>query len=310
MKKFFLLSAMACAAMAVSAQTESAFIDAEAVGIGSDAKAVAAGTVLASSSSVTMKAAYDCDYKTVAMNGEADAYKTIVIDGVEYANLATGVQGQTNPTNTKKATTQQPKDYAIFQFDVTADGMLYVFSKLSANKQYYVFEGAYTEETPSASVAYTIVGGDQLAGDKVYNVAMPADKDGYADYSGYKAAETIGAPFLCDLMGIREGETVGTTTFEDAQKATVLGVAAFPVYKEAGTYYFMAVGSKVTCDGFVFVPGADKIAAVEIKGGDASAIASVNAAAANAQIFNMLGQKVGANAKGLLIIDGKKVIRK
>lgn len=309
MKKFFLLSAMACAAMAVSAQTESAFIDAEAVGIGSEAKAVDAGTVLASSSSVTMKAAYGCDYKIVAMNGESDTYKTIVIDGVEYANLATGVQGQSNPTNTKNATTQQPKDNAIFQFDVTADGMLYVFSKLSANKQYYAFEGAYSEATPSTSVAYTIVGGDQLAG-KVCNVAMPADKDGYADYSDYTAAAEIGAPFLCDLMGIREGETVGTTTFTDEQKATVLGVAAFPVYKEAGTYYFMAVGSKVTCDGFVFVPGADKIAAVEIKGGDASAIASVNAAAANAQIFNMLGQKVGANAKGLLIIDGKKVIRK
>lgn len=309
MKKSFLLTAVACVTMAATAQTQSAFIDAAALGISSDKVAVAGGTVLATSTNVTMKAAYDCEYKTVSMNGESDPFKTIVIDGVEYANLATGIQGQSNPSNTKNATTQQPKDNAIFQFDVTADGYLYVFSKLSANKQYYAFEGAYSDATPSDALAYTVVAGNQLDG-KVYSGSQAGDADGYADFSGYSAAETIGAPFLCEMVGLRDAsdENYGANAFSDEQKATLLGVAAFPVYQEAGTYYFFAVGSKVTCDGFVFVPGATAMATVDVKGSDSS-ISGVKANATKVA-YNILGQRVAVDAKGLVIIDGKKQINK
>lgn len=309
MKKSLLLTAVACVAMAANAQTESAFIDAEALGIGSDKVAVTGGTVLATTASVTMKAAYDCEYKAVAMTGESDPFKTITIDGVEYANLVTGIQGQSNPTNTKNALTQQPTNAAIFQFDVTADGMLYVFSKLSANKQYYAFEGAYTTDTPSSSIAYTIIGGDQLDG-QVYTGVLPGNAEGYADYSGYSAAETIGAPFLCELVGLRtqDDENWGANSFTDAQKATLLGVAAFPVYKDAATYYYHAVGSKVTCDGFVFVPGATTVGTVTISAGEAS-IAAVKANASKIA-YNILGQRVAADAKGIVIVNGKKQINK
>jgi len=310
MKKSLLFSAVACFAFAANAQTESAFLDVEALGIGEEKVAVTGGTVLASSASVTMKAAYDCEYKKVDMNGENDPFKAITIDGVAYENLATGIQGQSNPTNTKNALTQQPKDKAIFQFDVTADGYLYVFSKLSANKQYYAFEGKYSDDTPSTSISYTIVGGNQLDG-VVYSGTMPADKDGYADYSGYSAAQTIGCPFLCEMVGLRgtDDANYGTNTFSDAQKATLLGVAAFPVYKDGGTYYFNAIGSKVTCDGFVFIPGATSVATVNVIAG-ATSIANVAASAKDMVVYNLLGQRVAANTKGLVIINGKKVIRK
>lgn len=312
MKKTLLFGAALCMAAAVNAQTESAFIDAAALGITTENTDVAAGTVLCTSTNVTMKAAYGIQYKTVAMSGESDKFKSVTIDGVNYG-LVTGIQGQTNPTNTKCASTQQPTAGAIFQFDVKADGVLYVFSKLSANKQYYAFEGAYSAETPSSSIGYTIVGGGQADG-KTYSAVHPADADGYANFSGYPTAETIGTYFLCDLLGIRPttDETYGTNTFNDDNfKQTILGVAAFPVYAEAETYYYFAVGSKVTCDGFVFIPGAKTVANIEISETQGTtSISNVAAASQNAAVYNLLGQRVAADTKGLVIINGKKVIRK
>lgn len=263
------LSAIDTRISSFSAQQESAFIDAVAL-LGEQAVdntvAVVGGTKLCKSASVTMKAAYDCDYKIVPMTYEDDPFNSITIDGVSYENVVKGIQGQRNPTNTKVASTQQPVDNSIFQFDVTEDGYLYVFTRFSANKQYYAFKGAYSESTPSSSIAYTVVGGSQKDGD-VYKASLPGDKDGYADYSGYANAETIGTYFLCDLLGIRAtyDANYGTNTFaEVTHKANILGVAAFPVYKEAGTYYFHAVGSKVLCDGFVFIPGAKRMGTVTV----------------------------------------------
>lgn len=308
MKKIFTLVAMAAVAIAANAQQESAFVDTLALGIKSSAAVdITAGKVFAKSANVTMKAAYNCAYKAVAMNGDSDPFKTITIDGTEYANLACGIQGQTNPTNTKKASSQQPVDNAIFQFDVEADGYLYVFSKLSGNKQYYAFESAYSESTPSSQVAYTIVAGSQKDS-KVYTASMPADKDGYVDYTTDTAYpfETIGTYFLCDLVGLRASSDEkyglgGKSDFTTEQSATLLGVAAFPVYKDGGTYYFMAVGSKVTCDGFVFVPGATEIGAVSISAGAASGISEVATEAAPAKAAKKI-------VNGQLVIEknGKK----
>ena len=314
MKKIFTLVAMATMTLVANAQTESAFMDAEALGIGSTAVSVAEGTELCKSASVTMKAAYACDYKAVAMNGESDKIKTITIDGVDYASLATGIQGQSNPDNTKNATTQQPTKNAIFRFDVTADGWLYVISKLSANKQYYAFEGEYSATTNSSQIAYTAAFGYQTDG-KVYQAALPADAEGYADYTKDTTYPftTIGTYFLCDLTGIRPAtdENYGKNSFTDAQKGNGLGVIAFPVYKDAKTYYMFAVGSKVTCDGFVFIPGATAMASFNAKGGE-TAIESVKAAKNNVEgvAYNLAGQKVGADFKGIVVKNGVKMIQK
>lgn len=284
MKKFFTLVAMATMALGANAQSESAFMDVEALGIGSDAAvAVTAGTTLCSSASVTMKAAYDCSYKAVAMNGASDPINTLTVNGEEFSSFATGVQGQTNPNNTKNATTQQPTSGAIFQFDVTQDGFLYVFSKLSANKQYYAFEGAYSASTSSSQIAYTAAFGYQIDG-ATYQASLPADAEGYADYTKdttYPFA-TIGTYFLADLTGIRPStdENYGANTWADSQKGNGLGVVAFPVYKDAGTYYMFAVGSKVTCDGFYFVPGATEMGS--FSAGSSSAVAGVAEAKAEA----------------------------
>lgn len=316
MKKSLLFSAALFSAAMANAETESAFIDAEAL-LGADAKetavAVAAGKELCKSASVTMKAAWDDTYKIVAMcgDGDAEAAKSVTIDGVKY-DAVTGIQGQTNPKE-NNLTSGGQQTGAVFQFDVTADGTLYVFSKISYNKQYYVWEGDVANNK-GMMVAYTLKANTASDGTEV-SYTLPADENGYYAGMGYNeegvAALTEDGKLAKSNPAYDNGTAINfCVTFtkndvvsqgiinESSWNGNALGYIAFPVYKEAGTYYVNACGSKVTCDGFVFIPG------------DPTAIASVNAAPANAQIFNMLGQKVGANAKGLLIIDGKKVIRK
>ncbi|MDE5883216.1 MAG: hypothetical protein K2H60_15960 [Muribaculaceae bacterium] len=101
----------------------------------------------------------------------------------------------------------------------------------------------------------------------------------------------------------------------------VLGID--PATGKGNTYYISALGSKIPLSGFVFtendptitycatgdlpeitfVPGQDPIIGE-------SAVESIEAAAADAPIYNMMGVRVNADAKGILIQNGKKFIRK
>lgn len=66
-----------------------------------------------------------------------------------------------------------------------------------------------------------------------------------------------------------------------------------------GTYYVLAAGTKLGFFGFKFTSGT-------------SGISNINAseAANEGATFNLLGQKVASNAKGLVIKNGKKFINK
>lgn len=66
-----------------------------------------------------------------------------------------------------------------------------------------------------------------------------------------------------------------------------------------GTYYVLAAGTKLGFYGFKFTAGT-------------SGISNINAseAANEGATFNLMGQKVASNAKGLVIKDGKKFINK
>ena len=69
----------------------------------------------------------------------------------------------------------------------------------------------------------------------------------------------------------------------------------------------------MTSDGFVFVPGATTISAVTFtKGGGETGISNAVAAKAdvNAPVYNLAGQRVNANFKGIAIQNGKKFIAK
>ena len=101
----------------------------------------------------------------------------------------------------------------------------------------------------------------------------------------------------------------------------VLGID--PETGKGNTYYISALGSKVPMSGFIFtenepiitycatgdlpevtfVPGQDPIIGE-------NAVESINAASADAPIYNMMGVRVNSDAKGILIQNGKKFIRK
>lgn len=104
-----------------------------------------------------------------------------------------------------------------------------------------------------------------------------------------------------------------------------LGFLSFPVYAECD-YYFSALGSKAACGGFVYTAEAPSIAFEEVtdENGNvtypkvefpkilASGVENIAAEVedANAPIYNLMGVRVNADAKGILIQNGKKFIRK
>lgn len=104
-----------------------------------------------------------------------------------------------------------------------------------------------------------------------------------------------------------------------------LGFLSFPVYADCD-YYFSALGSKAACGGFVYTAEAPSIAFEEVtdENGNvtypkvefpeilASGVENIAAEVedANAPVYNLMGVRVNADAKGILIQNGKKFIRK
>ena len=315
MKKLFTFAAMVAITMSASAQTESAFLDAEAL-LGADAATtavnVAAETVFCSTTNVTMKAAWADTYKIVSLTAETDPANKVIIDGVTY-DMPTGIQGQNNPKPADLVSGGQNSG-AVFKFDVKADGVLYVFGKLTGNKSYYVWEGDVAN-AQGLPVAYTMKAQPVKGGDPV-GYTLKGDADGYYVIgNGYDNGSAMATASLCvdaynnitwgaEVKPTKDWGTIWT-------KGNALGVIAFPVYKEAATYFVNACGSKITCNGFVFVPGATTIGNISFAGAGTgiNGITVDGADNANAPVFNLAGQRVSKDAKGILIQNGKKFIK-
>lgn len=81
------------------------------------------------------------------------------------------------------------------------------------------------------------------------------------------------------------------------QNRPVLGYVSFPV--EAGkSYHMFNTKSQIGIYGFEFTVGTTGISDI-----------TVNKANANAPIYNLAGQRVNNNAKGILIQNGKKFVK-
>lgn len=302
MKKIFTLVAMATMALAANAQTESAFIDTENEFTATDATAIAGGQKLCESKSIVMSQAWDDTYKKVAMSGESDLVNAVVINGVEYA-MPAGIQCQTNP-NPNNLTAGGQISGAVFKFDVKADGVLYVFGKMTYNKNYYVWEGDVANGA-GMPVAYTFAAGQvkEGQGDATVTYTLPGDELNYYDFPG---DYDDGAKYLNAAQCVEKfkGGDPGTLTHWTSGNA--LGVIAFPVYAEAEVYYVNACGSKVTSNGFVFIPGADKVASIEFKKGETTGINNVVAnSAAKTPAVKVL--KNGQITIGNVNIAGQRV---
>ena len=109
------------------------------------------------------------------------------------------------------------------------------------------------------------------------------------------------APASYNLPAAKDGESQKFTLNEKNENiiaAKSNGIVTFNV-AEGGTYYVFAAGTKLGFYGFKFTAGT-------------TGISNINAseAANEAATFNLLGQKVASNAKGLVIKNGKKFINK
>ena len=308
MKKTLTLFAAAISCGIASAQTESAFV--KASNFDTSGTAITAGTEICKSDNVSMKVAFDCTYKSQAMVADADSYNAFVI-GDESFFLAKGIQGTSDAKEVKL--TELPAKGAVYQFDVTESGVLYVFSKLNTAKTYYVMNVA-SDKTFSV-VAYSV---SAFSADGVTNYAFTMPEADFAGFSNYTDGGN-GKKYLSLAACYEEA----TGNEDMPAKADIKGVIAFPV--TAGSYYVYAGGSKITSDGFVFAKGATEVATVS-----AATVAepepdpepdqetpstavkniSISSLDSNAPIYNLLGQRVQKGYKGICIQNGKKFMVK
>ncbi len=328
MKKILLGAAVVALAASATAQVEIGLMDAEnlinnvaVAGTNDEGKEIhtlPSNTVLASTASVEML--YPNGDNISKQNSAFNGIKTLIVNGEEIA-LGDGIGGSDNG----KGDLNGPTGGCMYQLKVKKDGWMVIPSKISSNKPFYVFEGL--QGADPVALAYNL-GMDLQSGDypeiKEIKYALPADADGYVDRT---AADIDKYTFGTDALGwpIR----IATQNPDAATGGNGTGALVFPVYAEAENYLVMATGSKMNTCGFVFVEGDPAGAApdVAVKGvykdtedekvivitGNAPVIGAVNgleAANENAPIYNMMGVRVNADAKGILIQNGKKFIRK
>lgn len=317
MKKFLLLAAGCAMTLASQAQIEVGFLDAEALGLlDSNKPTLDAGTVLAQTANVVMTNlnSDEVSKQEPAFNG----FKTVIVNGESIA-LVAGIGGTTNG---KGDFTTSPTGW-IYNLEVKADGWMIVPSKISSNKNFLVYEGKAGEDP--MPVAYTM--GMDLQDATNYPdlheivFTLPGDELGYvnleaADIDKY----TFGGNTVAWPIRIATGDA------EAVSGGNGTGVIAFKVYADAGNYMVLATGSKMNTCGYIFVPcdpdtttpdvsvyaesakdtEAERTVVVMGEGGAGIAGVAVDAADVNAPVYNVLGQRVSKDAKGLLIQNGRK----
>ena len=248
MKKQLLLAALILGAASANAQIEKITVDGSAVGLGAEATAVTAGTVLGSSESVTVKAAYDDSYKVVSCAYQG--YNNVIVNGESFS-FGDGVQGSTNPKGQSlvgSETSTPPTSGAVIQLDVNKDGYIVVVSKLSSNKEYYVWEGDANWAAPVAYSLYMDWSSANNAANPTITYTWPADDMGYLDFAAADLDKYV------DLAAGKARWPEKVVLGADAAdvKKNGVGVIIFPVYADAGTYLVQAAGSKISVPGVIF----------------------------------------------------------
>ncbi len=313
MKKI-LLSAMALvAAMSVNAQVEIGAMTqerADAIFVGEPNTAqkdktdltnwkLDAGTVLFQTESVICTNLYSDDYG-YAKTGLSK--NNVKVNGEDFGSV-TGIQGSVNGPATAASTGEFPTQGCIYHFVPSKDGYLYVLHKASANKNYVVFEEKtripyiYSAADGGAYDLATIEGATVTDGEGITTIAP--------DYAIGKAQEIFG----------EEGKGAGTC------------VIKFQVFKDLA-YDVLATGSKMTTAGFVFDTDGKSTITLETANEDGSVdvttllkdgaipgspngIQAVKTAKAQSNVlYNLAGQKVNSNYKGVVVVNGQKMIQK
>ena len=299
MRKFLLSAAALVVAMSANAQVFQ--MDGEAHGLTSDASNVVAGYAWGSiEGAIDISNAFETTHKVVDCKN--NDFTKVIIDGNEILTKG-GVQGQDNPKDADGSNPavsfNQATSGAVIQIDAKKDGWVYIVSKLSTNKQYMVFE----EGLP---IGYKIA--MESANEAIPNGVLNLEIKGSGEYNNLSLDQ-----YPNGLMWVIR-EFTGNAEAESAGNG--LGVFYFPVAKDC-KYYAHATGSKISWSGIYFSETEAKSVTVANEEssktlvGDETGIAALKAVKAeNAAIYNLAGQRVDANYKGVVIIDGQKKIQK
>ena len=146
----------------------------------------------------------------------------------------------------------------------------------------------YTFETKNSG---SLTVGVQLSPNKGLHVLNSKFEE--VDLAGYNFPASADATESQVLTTNAKNETIIPADGIKSNGTITINVAA------GGTYYVLAAGTRLGFFGFKFTTGT-------------SGISNINAseAANEGATFNLLGQKVASNAKGLVIKNGKKFINK
>ena len=316
MKKTLLLGSFAVLGLMANAQTvltcEPTSASMEEAGFVSGEKVtIDGGVVFGSGDAGTIATAYSDSWGMSAPCGD---YKNVSVNGYEVT-LSNGAVGNANPTFVNYASGVMSAG-AVFEIVPTEDGWLTVFTKMSANKQYVVFEGdmvglAYHLGYANASTRFEYT----LPFDDLYGIDFYADDAAnYFVAAGGEGPEDVKPqmPYITAGLDSDPGNGTGFLTFN-----VVAG----------NKYYFSALGSKAPCGAFVLVTGeepptvkflaTDSLPEVAFgpgfsNDGETGAVEALEVSKVdeNAPVYNVMGQKVNDDYKGIVIKNGKKFIRK
>lgn len=302
MKSLLTLFAVASVSSLAFAQQQSAFVDADAF-VG----ARAAGDTVCKSDDVTMSVTFADKYKKTSHTSNGSVVDQVVIGGQKYM-FGDGVTGTTNPqeANLKEAA----KSGAIFQFDVSADGYLYVITKVNSGKIIYLADGG----ADIVRYAYTASLFDPATGDN-FAYTLPSLEDKPGVFSTYDAVNKLTAAdtnYVDNTKSLTVKQCYAAAGGDKTMPGNTSGVVAFPV-KAGGIYLLYGGGTKITCSGFVFIPGATGLATVEADYVEVEAAiknVTIDELDANEPIYNILGNRVSKGYKGICIQGGRKFIVK
>lgn len=305
MKKVFLLAAVAIATSA-NAQVIQFNTDAAPLELTSDGKPLTAGTAIGSNDALSVAVAFDDTYKLTDCKG--NAFNSIKFDDVEALTKG-GITGSNNAVDVDgkapRITHKVPAQGTAYAIESSKDGYMYIVNKFSPNKTYTIFEDGKLI-------------GHKLAMETVANADFPEgiifwELKGEGEYNYVSDATVMNDWFIKDVLGWEEGQDA------PVNPGNGLGAIWVPVYN-GGKYLFCANGSKASVSAVYFaeaeastitVADADSNTKV-IYSADPSGIANVaaKAKAENARMFNLAGQEVGKNFKGIVVVNGKKFMNK
>ncbi|MCH5234690.1 MAG: hypothetical protein J1E16_05300 [Muribaculaceae bacterium] len=323
MKKTLLLGSFAILGLMANAQlvtepTEESLADA---GLSSEGKvAIEGGTVFAEGDAGTIAMAYNDNW---GITGASGSYKNVVVGDVELT-LGNGAVGDTNPTFSNYADGVMSAG-AVFAITPAADGWLTIFCKMNPNKQYVVFEDV------DGPLSYTL---GYSNGETTIYYTLPHDEYYLIDFEDYvlpghelefyedetpKYSYFVGAGGELGTDAVKPNFPWKVVGMPEKFEAQETGFLMFNV-AAGNTYYVSALGSKAGMGPFVLTESdeqpvvtyvaTDTLPAVTF--GEGAGVESIAADSydVNAPVYNVMGQKVNNDYKGIVIKNGKKFIRK